>query len=183
MKVWKMVKNRLAFFGTLPFLRMSSGLMRASASSGNAANDVKSLKAWSARLLRSARKRVAALLEAFSPSAIVIKKERWDRAENSAHIRSLVAVMVDVSAVHSVPICLVGDDDVRNTFRNLGCETRDEIAAVLSRIFPELLWKLPPKRRPWQSEHPRMAMFDAVALGFAYWQHQSTSLPLISESA
>jgi hypothetical protein len=34
MKVWKMVKNRLPFFGTLPFLRMSSGAMRTSASSG-----------------------------------------------------------------------------------------------------------------------------------------------------
>jgi hypothetical protein len=37
-------------------------------------------------------------------------------------------------------------------------------------MFPELLWKLPPKRRIWESEHPIMAMFDAVALGFAYWQ-------------
>ena len=36
MKVWKMVKNRLPFFGTLPFLRMSPGSMRTSASSGKA---------------------------------------------------------------------------------------------------------------------------------------------------
>jgi hypothetical protein len=36
MKVWKMVKNRLPFFGTLPFLRISPGSMRTSASSGNA---------------------------------------------------------------------------------------------------------------------------------------------------
>jgi hypothetical protein len=42
MKVWKMVKNKLAFFGTLPFLRISCGLIRLSASSGNAENDVKS---------------------------------------------------------------------------------------------------------------------------------------------
>ncbi len=36
MKVWKMVKKRLPFFGTLPFLRMSSGAIRTSASSGKA---------------------------------------------------------------------------------------------------------------------------------------------------
>ena len=35
MNVWKMVKNRLAFFGTLPFLRISPGEIRAIASSGN----------------------------------------------------------------------------------------------------------------------------------------------------
>ena len=36
MKVWKIVKNRLPFFGTLPFLRMSAGAIRTIASSGNA---------------------------------------------------------------------------------------------------------------------------------------------------
>ena len=38
MNVWKIVKNRLPFLGTLPFLRMSSGAIRTSASSGNAEN-------------------------------------------------------------------------------------------------------------------------------------------------
>jgi hypothetical protein len=34
--VWKMVKKRLQFLGTLPFLAMSAGLMRTMASSGKA---------------------------------------------------------------------------------------------------------------------------------------------------
>ena len=36
MNVWKIVKNRLPFFGTLPFLRMLEGSMRTKASSGKA---------------------------------------------------------------------------------------------------------------------------------------------------
>jgi len=36
MKVWKIVKNTLPFFGTRPFLRITSGSIRTSASSGNA---------------------------------------------------------------------------------------------------------------------------------------------------
>ena len=128
-----------------------------------------------------ASKRLAVLLESFAPSAIVIKRERWDRAQISPHIRSLVEVVTKVASAHSVSICLIGDDDVRRTFRNMGCETRDEIAAALARIFPELQWRLPPKRRPWQSEHPRLAMFDAIALGLAYWQHQSYKVPGPSE--
>jgi hypothetical protein len=124
-----------------------------------------------------ASNRLAVLLQSFAPSAIVIKRERWDRAQTSHHIRSLVEVVTRVASAHSVSICLIRHDDVRQTFRNLGCETREEIAAVLARIFPELHWRLPPKRRAWQSEHPRMAMFDAVALGLAYWQHQSYKLP------
>ena len=124
-----------------------------------------------------ASKRLAMLLQSFAPSAIVIKRERWDRALTNPHIRSLVEVVTKVASAHSVSICLIEGDDVRQTFRNFGCETRDEIAAALARIFPDLFWKLPPKRRAWQSEHPRMAMFDAIALGLAYWQHRSTRLP------
>jgi hypothetical protein len=123
-----------------------------------------------------ATKRLATLLKSFSPSAIVVKRERWDRAQTNSHINALVEVMTRVAASHSVPIVLIEHDDVRKTFRNLGCETRDEIAAALARIFPELHWRLPPKRRAWQSEHPRMAMFDAIALGLAYWQHQAIEL-------
>jgi hypothetical protein len=124
-----------------------------------------------------ASRRLDGLLQSFTPSAIVIKRERWDRAKTSSHIKSLVEVVTRVAAAHSISIFLVKDDDVRQTFRNLGCETRDEIAATLARIFPDLFWKLPPKRRAWQSEHPRMAMFDAIALGLAYWQHRNTPLP------
>jgi hypothetical protein len=128
-----------------------------------------------------AGKRLVVLLKSFSPSAIVVKRERWDRAQTSFHIKSLAEVMIRVASAHSVPIFLLEQEDVRKTFSNMGCETRDEIAAALSRIFPELVWRLPPKRRPWQSEHPRMAMFDAIALGLAYWQHQSTKLTVPPE--
>ena len=38
MNVWKMVKNRLPFLGTLPFLLMASGAIRTIASSGKAEN-------------------------------------------------------------------------------------------------------------------------------------------------
>jgi hypothetical protein len=124
-----------------------------------------------------ASKRLMVLLKTFSPSAIVVKRERWDRAQTNSHIQSLVEVMARVAKAHSIPISLIRQDDVRKTFQNLDCETRDEIAAALARIFPELVWRLPPKRRAWQSEHPRMAMFDAIALGLAYWHHPSTELP------
>jgi hypothetical protein len=123
-----------------------------------------------------ASKRLAMLLRSFSPSAIVVKRERWDRAQTNTHIKSLVEVMIQVTSAHSIPIFLVEQDNVRKTFRNMGCETRDEIATALARIFPELSWRLPPKRRAWQSEHPRMAMFDAIALGLTFWQHQSPEL-------
>ena len=55
MKVWKMVKKILPFFGTCPFLRIPSGSILTRASSSNAE---KALYAWSAKLFLSARKRI-----------------------------------------------------------------------------------------------------------------------------
>jgi hypothetical protein len=124
-----------------------------------------------------ASKRLVVLLRLFSPTAIVIKRERWDRAKTNPHIKSLVEVTTRIASEHSLPVLLIKHADLRKTFGNMGCETKDEIAAALANIFPELTWRLPPKRRAWQSEHPRMAMFDAIALGLAYWQHPSTEAP------
>ena len=32
-------------------------------------------------------------------------------------------------------------------------------------LYPELKRRLPPRRKPWQPEHPRMAVFEAAAMG------------------
>ena len=128
-----------------------------------------------------ASKRLVALIKSSSASTIIVKRERWDRAHTSLHIKSLVGVLTRVALAHSVPILLIRQEDVQETFRNLGCKTREEMAEALARIFPHLIGKLPPKRRVWQSEHPRMAMFDAISLGLAYWQHLSTALPVPPE--
>jgi hypothetical protein len=48
---------------------------------------------------------------------------------------------------------------------------------VLGQMFPELLWKLPAKRTVGNSEHPRMVVFDAISVGFTYWQLNGTQVP------
>jgi len=130
-----------------------------------------------------AGRRLAALLRISSPSAIVVKTERWESARTSTSpgARFLMDAITREASARSIPICLIAEDELKSTFVNLQCVTKYEIAAVLTRIFPELLWKLPPKRQIWQSEHPRMTMFDAIALGLAYWQHSSTRPPPPSE--
>jgi hypothetical protein len=44
-----------------------------------------------------------------------------------------------------------------------------EVASALARQFPDLALRLPPKRKCWQSEHYRMGIFDAAAVGVAYF--------------
>ncbi|MDG7002208.1 MAG: hypothetical protein JRN15_24175, partial [Nitrososphaerota archaeon] len=46
--------------------------------------------------------------------------------------------------------------------------TKYQIASTIAQMFPELRLKLPPKRRPWQTEHYNIAIFDAISLALAY---------------
>ena len=45
--------------------------------------------------------------------------------------------------------------------------------ASLSRAGFELRPVLPPRRKPWESEDYRMSIFDAAALGVAYFDRQN----------
>jgi Holliday junction resolvasome RuvABC endonuclease subunit len=54
---------------------------------------------------------------------------------------------------------------VQQVFFPHGQGTKDDLAAMVARRFPESLeHELPPRRRPWMSEDARMGIFIAVAL-------------------
>ena len=41
-------------------------------------------------------------------------------------------------------------------------------AVEMAARFPEIGWKLPSKRKPWESEHYSMSIFEALAIAIAY---------------
>jgi glucan phosphorylase len=57
---------------------------------------------------------------------------------------------------------------VRNAFAG-NARNKYTIASTLAQRFPELAAKLPPKRKIWLCEDYRMSIFDAAALGVAYF--------------
>jgi len=57
---------------------------------------------------------------------------------------------------------------VRRFFARYNGTTKHAIASLLAGWYPDLFWKLPRKRRIWQSESYNMAVFDAAATGVAY---------------
>ncbi|MGI9102201.1 MAG: hypothetical protein ACR2IF_07125 [Terriglobales bacterium] len=55
-----------------------------------------------------------------------------------------------------------------NYFSARDTRTKQEIASLLAKIFPELSWRLPPPRKTWQHEHDNMPIFDAAGVGMVY---------------
>ncbi len=72
---------------------------------------------------------------------------------------------------------IVTTRQVRAHFAPLGLTTKHGIATSIAKQFEELSWKLPQRRKPYQSEAPVMAVFDAVANGIAFFWTQTPSSP------
>jgi hypothetical protein len=125
----------------------------------------------------AACKRIASLLTLFAPSVVVVGKARLLNIRKSSGVRPILRSLRHEASSRLIPMRLMKRTEVKKVFRLFRVKSKYEIASMLAEVFPELLPRLPAKRKIWESEHPRMAMFDAIALGFAYWQRYDTRDP------
>jgi len=120
--------------------------------------------------------RFSDLLRVSLPSIIVVRRDRWEKMMSDPDAKRLINLLAHEAGSRGIRIRVLDESAVSATFHNLGCETKAEVSAALARIFPELVWQIPPKRKVWESEHPRQTVFDAIALGLAYWQNESKEI-------
>ncbi len=127
---------------------------------------------WGIRSFRSganavktpAGEKFRALLDEFTPSAVVIR----ERTTRSARKPKLLTIIERQARSRRIPLRFISRGDVNRAF--VGFESNKyEVASALARQFPDLASRLPPKRKVWQSEDYRMGIFDAAALGVAYF--------------
>ena len=111
--------------------------------------------------------KVAVLLELYSPAVIVIRR----RSASTAPRKTISATVAKIAAEarrRSIPCRFVVATEVRRFFARYDGTTKHAIASLVAGWFPDLAWKLPPKRRPWESERYNTAIFDAAATAVAY---------------
>jgi hypothetical protein len=106
------------------------------------------------------RGRVEKIVARYTPDLLVLpdvedsRRGRWAKRftldiESFANERGI--------AVRRVP-----RREVQERFADSGT-TKHEIALAVTRLFPELISRLPRERKPWMSEDKRMSIFDAVS--------------------
>lgn len=120
--------------------------------------------------IASAMKRTHVLFARFSPARVAIERSKTDNAPNAENLQSLYRCIRKEASSRSVPVSVLTRTQVSEAFRDFNVRSKDDIAALLARMFPELQPKLPPKRKLWKREHFSMPMFDAVALAVACWR-------------
>jgi hypothetical protein len=109
--------------------------------------------------------KVARLLDEYAPHVLVLQRPRTKK-----HVRILAAISKQAK-LQRIPIQLVSAKAVDAAFSGSN-DNKHRIASTLATRFPDLLSVLPPKRKPWQSEDYRMSIFDAAALGNAFFERK-----------
>lgn len=124
-----------------------------------------------------AARKVAGLVLYFSPDLILLRgNSRRSRRNRPARHRALNAIRLELHALH-VPVKFVRESQVQHHFTKLGKSDRYQMAESLAAQYPQLAWRLPPKRKPWQSEQAIFSVFDAVALAAVHFHHEVSNEP------
>lgn len=106
-------------------------------------------------------KRFSRLLRTFQPDIVVLSQT--GSATTRTRRRTISSEVTGRSKYHRATTITISTSAVRRYFGKRGARTRFEMAQEVVRVLPELGWKLPSRRKPWQSERYNSAIFDAAA--------------------
>ncbi|HEV8414594.1 MAG TPA: hypothetical protein VGQ49_13445 [Bryobacteraceae bacterium] len=118
------------------------------------------------------------LLNLYGPSVVVVRGTRGVKDESSQSVARVLRKIGTKLKRQSVRLIVVDRRDVQQFFAQYGCHAKHDIALLLASRFPQLKWRLPRARRPWDPEAYSVAIFDAVGTAVAF-----NGAPLVSEEA
>lgn len=109
--------------------------------------------------------KVKELIAQYQPGVIVLEDTSAKGSRRGPRTRALTKKIISLASTSKVKVNLFSQKQIRKTFFADGKGTKDDLAEIVAKRFPEELGhRLPPKRRAWMSEDSRMGIFDAVAL-------------------
>ena len=106
----------------------------------------------------------------YQPSVLMLPDVNASDTHRAKRIKNLHQQIGVLTRKHQVKLKLVTATKMRERLLDDSKGTKQAMAEALAKLFPEeLKSRLPPKRRPWMSEDPRMDIFDAVGLAVVFW--------------
>lgn len=111
------------------------------------------------------QKRIEKLLDRVHPQILVLEDMRDSRRGDRAITWGEIAAKS--ATKRGIKVENVSRAGVSRHFASSG-KTRFEVAVAISRFFPELAPSLPKKRRIWESEDRRMAIFTAASFALTF---------------
>ncbi len=111
------------------------------------------------------------LIELYQPEIMVVQNTHVESSRRTQFMHKLIEDIETLGSQNQVKTIRIPWSKVRRFFEASihNASTKHQIAEAIAHEIPELVPRLPPKRKPWMSEDYRMSIFDAVAFGLTYY--------------
>ena len=121
-------------------------------------------------------KSLQSIIERCLPKLIVLEDWTDDYSRRAPRIKQLHEEIEKLAEQYAIPVARYGAQEIKQAFANVIPCTKYEIALNIAKHIPAFSFQVPPVRKIWMSEDPRQALYDAAALGVA-WYHTMSNLP------
>jgi hypothetical protein len=112
--------------------------------------------------------RVIKILDRYQPDFLVIRDT--SRQTRTPRIANLNNAICEMAVQRHIPIYAYNRDHIRDAFEPAGVLDKQSLAELIAKHIPAFERYVPPPRKPWMSEDPRMGIFDAAALGLVFYR-------------
>jgi hypothetical protein len=103
------------------------------------------------------------------PAVLVVEDANDESSRRSKRVRRLIDMVAAQAQERGIVVARYSRAELLAVFAKAGARTKDDIAAVVARVVPDLAPRLPPRRRIWESQHHSMAIFEAAALAHTHF--------------
>jgi Holliday junction resolvasome RuvABC endonuclease subunit len=123
-------------------------------------------------------KKLGLLVDQYRPGVLVLQDHSIGLSRRPERIKALGVEIVALASNRNLKVMLYTREKMREIIAANKKGTKQEIAEILAKRFPEELHsRLPPKRRAWMNENYSMDIFDAVALALTYFHTRRGAKP------
>jgi hypothetical protein len=109
------------------------------------------------------------LIRRYEPHVVLFEDRGPRERQRSERIRHFIRAATIYFRRYGITAKRVSRRRMQTFFEGQGATTKQEIAIRITELFPELSQDLPPKRKAWMPEHPRMGTFEALAIALTYF--------------
>lgn len=110
------------------------------------------------------------LLLWYKPDILVLENPFADGGRRSTRIKQLHRQLTELAESCKVQTKQISRSDIKAVFELRSAKSRYDIALAIAEELPPLAPWLPPPRKIWLGENPRLSIFDAAALAISFFE-------------
>lgn len=114
-------------------------------------------------------KKIKELVTFYQPDVLVLEDCAGDKSRRCKRVQKLIAKTEEFSISQKIQVVKYSRNRIQEVFSMFHAKTKYQISRKICEWLPEFSPRIPPKRKVWMSEDPRMSIFDAASLVLTYY--------------